>query len=90
LLPRWSRNGRELFYVRNDRRLTAVSVVTDGPFRVLNSTELFTGPSTYYDVAPDGRFLFNVAATSVGPLTPITVVLNWTSGVNVDAASEKP
>ena len=33
-----------------------------------------------YDVAPDGRFLMNVAADEA-VTSPITVVLNWTAGL---------
>ena len=43
--PRWSRNGRELFYIDPVQRLIAVSVLTDGPFKVQQTTELFTAPS---------------------------------------------
>ena len=75
--PRWSRDGRELYYLGPDQRLIAVVVGGDRSFSVLKTTELFTAPSRIYDVGPDGRFLFNVAATSVGAPTPITVVLNW-------------
>ena len=45
LNPRWSRNGRELFYIDSVQRLIAVSVLTDGPFKVQQTTELFTAPS---------------------------------------------
>jgi hypothetical protein len=35
----------------------------------------------YYDVTPDGqRFLINAQPADAGP--PITVVLNWTAGLN--------
>ncbi len=58
-VTRWSRNGRELFYV--DRgKVMAVSVTT-GPasFMASRPTELFEGPyADNFDVAPDGqRFL---------------------------------
>ena len=52
--PRWNRNGRELFYIDSVQRLIAVSVLTDGPFKVQQTTELFTAPSLVYDVAPRG------------------------------------
>ena len=35
---------------------------------------------TQYAVAPDGRFLMNVAADEA-VTSPITVVLNWTEGL---------
>jgi serine/threonine protein kinase len=85
--PRWSPNGDELLYLRlgDDFRLIAVSVRTDGLFTIGRSSELFVAPSNVYDVAPDGqRFLFNVASTAVGSVVPITVVLNWMSGLKND------
>jgi Tol biopolymer transport system component len=61
--PRWSRNGKELFY-RNADTLFAVAVETQ-PFSVGRPTPLFTGVflknprHATYDVQPDGqRFIF--------------------------------
>jgi eukaryotic-like serine/threonine-protein kinase len=80
--PRWSRNGRELFYIDSAQRLIAVSVLTEGPFKVQQTTELFTAPSVAYDVAPRGdRFLFNVSSTAIANPPPINLVLNWTTGM---------
>ena len=80
--PRWSRNGRELFYIDSVQTLIAVSVSTDGPFKVQQTTELFTAPSPLYDVAPRGeRFLFNVSSTALANPPPINLVLNWTTGL---------
>jgi serine/threonine protein kinase len=80
--PSWSRNGRELFYIDPLQRMIAVSVLTDGPFKAEQTTELFTAPSPWYDVAPLGdRFLFNVSSTSLRNPAPINVVLNWTTGL---------
>jgi Tol biopolymer transport system component len=80
--PRWNRNGRELFYIDSVQRLIAVSVLTDGPFKVQQTTVLFTAPTPVYDVAPRGdRFLFNVASTALANPPPINLVLNWTTGL---------
>jgi eukaryotic-like serine/threonine-protein kinase len=82
LYPRWSRSGRELFYIDSAQKLVAVSVLTDGPFKVEQTTELFTAPSPLYDVAPRGeRFLFNVSSTALANPPPINLVLNWTTGL---------
>ena len=82
LNPRWNSNGRELFYIDSVQRLIAVSVSTDGPFKVQQTTELFTAPSLVYDVAPRGeRFLFNVSSTALANPPPINLVLNWTTGL---------
>jgi Tol biopolymer transport system component len=79
--PVWSRNGRELFYMRLDGTLTALAVEPGaGDFRVRSETVLFqVFQRDYihtYDVAPDGRFLIIVAGTDGG--APLAVVSNWT------------
>ena len=80
--PRWSRNGVELFYIDSVQRLIAVSVSTDGPFKVRQTTGLFTAPSPQYHVAPRGeRFLFNVSSTALANPPPINLLLNWTTGL---------
>ena len=76
-LPRWRRDGGELFYLAPDRRLMAVSVSQSGSGL---STEppraLFTlSTATRYEPSPDGqRFL---VAAVVSEASPITVILNW-------------
>jgi DNA-binding winged helix-turn-helix (wHTH) protein len=59
--PRWSRDGRELFYVKGDA-LMAASVGTSATLGVGSSAELFRHkglkcewPSQQYDVSRDGR-----------------------------------
>ena len=61
--PRWSADGRELFYW-DDAELMAVRVMRDGDVPVFSApTRLFGVDGTrllgreYYDVAADGRFL---------------------------------
>jgi serine/threonine protein kinase len=61
--PRWSRNGRELYF-REGRTLHAVNVERSGDVRVGPAKSLFElksllpyQASSVYDVAPDGRFL---------------------------------
>ncbi len=78
--PRWGRDGKELFFLARDRKLTSVEI---GPGETLGGSAprpLFETRSRYtgtaYDVSPDGRtFLINTLAE--GSSTPITVVLNW-------------
>jgi eukaryotic-like serine/threonine-protein kinase len=89
LQPRWRRDGKEIFYISADGRLTAVDVKTSPKFETGAPQALFdaqlTGvglarPYFRYDVAADGkRFLVNtVAADRAGPApTPITVIVNW-------------
>jgi eukaryotic-like serine/threonine-protein kinase len=90
--PRWSGDGRELFYISPESKLMAVEVSASPVFKAGIPKALFTaitwvnaGPMpgpTPYDVTADGKkFLIithGVGAGSPGA-TPITVVLNWTA-----------
>jgi serine/threonine protein kinase len=81
--PRWSRDGKELFYFAPDNRLMAARVTTDGPtFDVGVIQPLFQARSlgfTYrYDVANDGKRFLVDAGLPQDP-SPITIVTNWTA-----------
>ncbi|MDX6306403.1 MAG: hypothetical protein QOI77_3372 [Blastocatellia bacterium] len=86
--PRWRSDGKELFYLGPDRKMTAVEVSTDGATfvpgtsRALFETRISKGDDRageQYAVTSDGqRFLVNTVALE-GARTPITVVLNWTA-----------
>jgi DNA-binding winged helix-turn-helix (wHTH) protein len=79
--PRWSRDGRQLFYIAADRKMMAVSFDSKngraGPPRVLFSTRIVGTRIVgfQYDVAPDGRFLINSLPSGTSPLTLVT---GWT------------
>jgi Tol biopolymer transport system component len=89
-LPRWNRNGKELFYLAPDSSLIATPVDTrTALFHVGAPTRLFTmhpRPTVRldaypYDVTPDGqRFLVN---TFVEDTTSIALVLivNWRKSI---------
>ena len=90
IMPRWSRDGRTLFFVRAPQgtlsaQMMSVAVTLDGDtLRFGAATPLFTARmlpiSTIsagdYDITPDGKFL---VGTVVGPTkgTAGTIVLNW-------------
>jgi hypothetical protein len=81
-LPRWRRDGGELFYLAPDRRLMAVPVsqrsssLETGPPRAL-----FTMATTSsYEPSPDGQRFLVTAIVSAA--SPITVVLNWKPPAN--------
>lgn len=79
MLPRWRRDGTELFYVAPDGMLMAVRVRTSATFDAGATVPLFRLRGTSYDVGRNGeRFVTNEPA---GPdkSQPITVVFNWTS-----------
>jgi Tol biopolymer transport system component len=78
LNPRWSRDGRELFFVERDQ-LMSVSVRGAGASLEFGSPRaLFTfqpGMDRSFEPSPDGRrFLVTRAVTDA---SPITVIQNW-------------
>jgi Tol biopolymer transport system component len=83
--PRWSRNGKELFYISLDGKMTAVPVKLGDTFEPGIPVPLFevhANGYVPYDVSPDGRFLINVRLAAAQPVsTLLTVVLNWTASL---------
>jgi Tol biopolymer transport system component len=89
---RWRRDGKELYYVAPDRTLMAVTIKGDRELEVGTPVALFetailfprnegAQSQRYYDVTAEGqRFLINSSRTKTNP-SPITVVLNWTAGL---------
>ena len=81
--PIWSRDGRELFYRAAGGQLMAVPIAEGADFHPGVAVPLFNpsaavgtlGLGTFYDVAPDGRFLINVFVERTSP--PAIVVMNW-------------
>jgi serine/threonine-protein kinase len=85
--PRWSPDGKELYYIAPDARLMAVTISAKGSaFEASPPTALFqtrragggsniVGRGPQYDVTPDGHFLINTEAGS--GTAPITLLLNW-------------
>jgi serine/threonine-protein kinase len=71
--PRWSRDGRELFYLDGDRRLTVVRVHAVPTFATAGRTSLFdvsnfvvAGFHQSYEVTPDGRAFVFVSPRRAG------------------------
>ena len=83
ILPRWSADGREVFYLSMDHTTLFAAAVSDkgAPFRVSMVQKLFSLPMVAgrgfpYDVTRDGqRFL--VVASSGAAISPLTLVMNW-------------
>jgi eukaryotic-like serine/threonine-protein kinase len=85
--PRWSRDGKELYFIAPDAKLIAVPMSTSAtmaeagaPVTLFQTQRLGGGMnviarSHQYDVAADGRFFVNVDSGSSA--TPITLLLNW-------------
>jgi len=84
--PRWRTDGREIYYLSEDRKLMAVAVNAGPSFGIpqplfqTRVPEGVTANRTHYVPSRDGqRFLVNMATDAV--TSPITVVLNWTAGL---------
>jgi eukaryotic-like serine/threonine-protein kinase len=77
--PRWSSDGKELFYAAPDDTIVAVPVIPGSDLQTGPGAPLFrmeTGIRNF-DVAPDGsRFLVSTPLEK-SPESPIRVILNW-------------
>jgi Tol biopolymer transport system component len=79
--PRWSHDGRELFYLRDTtmmaaRRRSGDSLAFGRPIALFDGVNAIGGQA--YAVAADGRFLLleDIEASST-PSTQLTLVLDW-------------
>jgi serine/threonine-protein kinase len=80
--PRWSRDGKELFYVK-DEALWSVPVRTEGDFAPGTPVRLFENPgllwrgaNAQYDVSANGQFLVKEYVASGAP-SSISIIQNW-------------
>jgi Tol biopolymer transport system component len=82
-VPRWRRDGKELFYIGPENSIMAVEVEGRGAsFNVGQSQRLFVAPvspfDSTYDVAPDGqRFVISASPEEESP--PLVLMFNWTA-----------
>jgi hypothetical protein len=82
--PRWSRDGKRLYFIAGDKRLMVVNVFTNGdslklgPPRALFQTRIIKVFEAYvqYDVSPnEQRFLINTRNDD--DQQPLNVFANW-------------
>ena len=82
-LPTWRKDGKELYYLDPDGKVTVVALKeSNGSLQVAAIRALFpinaTSGGGSYDVFPDGKkFLTNTINTEETP-APLSLVLNWT------------
>jgi Tol biopolymer transport system component len=94
IAPKWSRNGREIYYRRGDSVM--VAPVNTALSTVGKPTVLFTGDYSgashdlHFDVAPDGRRLVIVKSDPASTLRQLVVVQNWFSELSRRAPSRNP
>jgi Tol biopolymer transport system component len=82
--PRWRGDGRELFYVAADGRLTAVPITAGAGFqwgapRALFETPFRSGTYAPLQVSDDGQRFLMQKAPDTAEESPITVIVNWTA-----------
>jgi serine/threonine protein kinase len=82
--PRWSGDGKELFFAALDETVMAVHVMPGATFQTSAPSGLFKVPSGVlpnWDVTGDGKRFLTLVRVQQNAQTPITVVLNWREGL---------
>lgn len=84
-MPRWRRDGKELFFISPDWKMMAVDVSTSPAFQSGTPHPLFdtdmvdtgirTGPMSW-DIAPDGK-RFLIISENAAEASSLNVILNW-------------
>ena len=77
---RWSRDGREIFYVSGDRHMMSVPVKTSPSLELGTPSALFAvnGPGwAGFDVSPDGKRFLAIVPKIVADELPLNVIVNW-------------
>jgi len=85
-IPQWRADGKELFYVSPDLKMTAVTIrASAAGVEADTPRELFTAPVagliSVYDVAADGQRFLLVERPEAQGSAPLTVVVNWQAGL---------
>jgi Tol biopolymer transport system component len=85
VMPRWRRDGRELFYISPNSEMMSVEVNSQSVFQSGTPHSLFltdmidtgirTGPMSW-DIAPDGKRFLIISENSAGT-SSLNVILNW-------------
>lgn len=80
--PRWSPDGKELYYLSGDGTLMSATLQAGGSgLQVTRTVPLFKTDSQTFNVSHDGkRFLvFDVSGNQ--PPSAITLIVNWTNAL---------
>jgi serine/threonine-protein kinase len=90
ILPKWSPDGRELFYVTGEA-LVAVSIEADGavgaPRRLFDRSKfLFNHRFHSYGVSPDGKRFLMIQRDPGSVPRQLNVILNWSDALDRSAA----
>jgi eukaryotic-like serine/threonine-protein kinase len=83
-LPRWRADGKELFFLSQDNRMTSAEInesangIEIGKVQPLFQTHVAPLASWSYDVTPDGKKFVIVSEASQLGFAPVTLITNWT------------
>jgi eukaryotic-like serine/threonine-protein kinase len=85
--PKWRRDGKEIFYLSATGELMAVAVKDNGSSLETGIPkplfQMHLAPfSPSYDVTPDGQRILAVSSLVKTLPAPITIVVNWNTGLN--------
>jgi len=87
--PRWRHDGKALFAVSGDSVVEFPIVISNGALQAGAPKLLFQTAmgetllySAAYDVAHDGRFIINTLGKLRIGNRPLTLMMNWTAGLN--------
>jgi serine/threonine protein kinase/Tol biopolymer transport system component len=88
-IPKWRRDGKELYYLSADGKLMALDVRSTGTTIETGAPKmLFQTPINValgqdkYDVTADGQKFLLLQPAEQTTVPPITVVVNWLAGLN--------
>jgi len=84
--PRWSADGKQLYYLTLDWKLMVVEITTDPLFQAGTPKLLFQAPpqrgsTAVGDYTIDGKRFLLLAPAEPASAVPFTVVLNWQADV---------
>ncbi len=88
--PRWRQDGKELFYVSAEGKMMAVAVKTAASFEYGSPVALFqthrrqqvsAQDAFSYDVSGDGQRFLVATKVDEANAAPLSVLLNWASGM---------
>jgi eukaryotic-like serine/threonine-protein kinase len=81
--PRWSTDGKEIFYQSADNKIMSAPVTSGTRFQAGEPTALFVLPKTIagWSPAPDGKRFLVLVGQGEAAQSPFTVVLNWQAGL---------
>jgi serine/threonine protein kinase/Tol biopolymer transport system component len=81
-MPRWSADGKEIFFFQGDQLLAVPVDMSGGRFRPAQARLLFSMPHTgSYDVDGDAFLLLSRPGGAMSMPRHLNVVLNWTSSL---------